>query len=528
MIGSSSCLDDIDFDAEKKALERSASEASRRRRIADASRGRRDHHSAISTTTQTRNEPVEDRVPSLWTLLRTVYPTIPGKPLLALGLALCVLNGAMTPVFSFLLARLIVAVSNGGVLGTAAGVNVAGATVLAVAALDGLLLGAKHGVMENAALRWVQALRKTAFGRVVVQDQKWFDRAGNGGAGVVQVVVRDGDEAGALVAVVLGQLSVVGAMLGVGMVWALVEGWQLALVGFAIAPVFAGAMAIQAGVVERCEVRVKRATEEVARRYYEVSCPCFFGFCWVLMVLQTLTNIRGIRFMALETIFRERFDGAAERAHSAGMRGAFVEGCTHGMANALIYVAEAMLFYVGAVLVARGTYTYLQMVQVLNLVVFTVTIGSQMLSCSACLRFYFRIFFSDDDCGLCSAKNGESEAGDVGFVSAGEIVDADGRVERIEESAWDGRGDVQECDVCVSGAAGCAGPQGVFAANRRRGVRCDRGFLRVGQVDDGRVDSAVVRAGYGEYHVGRCGSADDECAGVEGACGCCVAAGGFV
>ena len=88
--------------------------------------------------------------------------------------------------------------------------------------------------------------------------------------------------------------------------------------------------------------------------------------------------------MALEAVFQARFDEAAARAHSAGVRGAFVEGCTHGIANALIYVAEAMLFYVGAVLVSRGTYTYLQMVQVLNLVVFTVTIGSQMLACSAC------------------------------------------------------------------------------------------------------------------------------------------------
>jgi hypothetical protein len=37
-----------------------------------------------------------------------------------------------------------------------------------------------------------------------------------------------------------------------------------------------------------------------------------------------------------------------------------------------IYAAEALLFYVGAVLISRGTYTYLQMMEVLNLVMFTV------------------------------------------------------------------------------------------------------------------------------------------------------------
>lgn len=59
-----------------------------------------------------------------------------------------------------------------------------------------------------------------------------------------------------------------------------------------------------------------------------------------------------------------------------------MEGCTHGIASALIYLSVAVLFYVGAVLVANGTYNYLRMVQVLNLVLFTVTIGSQLMAFS--------------------------------------------------------------------------------------------------------------------------------------------------
>ena len=86
--------------------------------------------------------------------------------------------------------------------------------------------------------------------------------------------------------------------------------------------------------------------------------------------------------MALESVFQRQFNYAADRALHTGLRGAFVEGCTYGVANALIYLAEALLFYVGAVLIARGTYTYLQMVEVLNMVVFTVTIGSQLMAFS--------------------------------------------------------------------------------------------------------------------------------------------------
>ena len=95
---------------------------------------------------------------------------------------------------------------------------------------------------------------------------------------------------------------------------------------------------------------------------------------------QTILNIRSIRAMSLEPVLQSQFDKATSACLSTGSRGAFVEGCSYGVASALIYLAEALLFYVGAVLVANGTYTYLRMVQVLNLVVFTVTIGSQLMA----------------------------------------------------------------------------------------------------------------------------------------------------
>ncbi|KAG6880943.1 hypothetical protein C0992_002288, partial [Termitomyces sp. T32_za158] len=74
---------------------------------------------------------------------------------------------------------------------------------------------------------------------------------------------------------------------------------------------------------------------------------------------------------------------ATDKALVTGIRGAFVEGCSYGVASGLIYLAEALLFYVSAVLIVKGRYTYLQAVEVLNLVVFTVTIGSQLMAFSA-------------------------------------------------------------------------------------------------------------------------------------------------
>jgi ATP-binding cassette subfamily B (MDR/TAP) protein 1 len=89
--------------------------------------------------------------------------------------------------------------------------------------------------------------------------------------------------------------------------------------------------------------------------------------------------------MGFENVFQERFNKLAENALRIGIRGGFVEGCTNGIASSLIYLSEAVLFYVGATLVSNGTYSYLQTVQVLNLLAFTITISSQPMASSTSL-----------------------------------------------------------------------------------------------------------------------------------------------
>lgn len=359
------CMVEVDeeFETEKEALKRSAEEASNKRE-----RRERKHHGALQSVVvpPSGNEDTQDQsdlspAPGLFALLRTVYPTIPAKPIVFVGLIICLLNGAMTPIFSFLLSRLIVLVSAGG--SDASMINSYGGLVLGIAALDGLLLGSKFFFMETSAMRWVTRLRDIAFSRVLSQDKSWFDRPENSAARLTQVIVKDGDDARTLIAVVVGQIVAVGAMMLIGLLWAMAWGWQLTLVGLAIGPVFVGVMGLQTNLMAKCEVRNKRAREEVARVYYE-----------------SILNVRGIRAMSLEPVLQAQFDKAASRCLSTGVRGAFVEGCSYGVASALIYLAEALLFYVGAVLIAKGTYTYLQMCQVLNLVVFTVSIGSQLMS----------------------------------------------------------------------------------------------------------------------------------------------------
>lgn len=392
-----------EFNVQKKAVQSSGNAVSARRtgrmlRMTVRSRQRRRREAGEVLDIKVHN-PDDDSTqqdelrPAFWKLMRIILPTVPNKPLLFFGIGICILSGAMTPIFSFILSRLLFEVSIGATNTEA--INFFGGLVLGIAALDGLLLGLKYFVMESVGMAWVTRIRTMAFSRVLKQDRAWFDEGVHAPERLAQVIVRDGDDARDLVSVVWGQFCVVLAMLGVGLLWALIQGWQLTLAGFAIAPVFAGVMALQSMLVANCEVRNKRAREEVARGYYEA-----------------IIHARSIRAMGFEGVFKKKFEDSVERALTTGVKGAMVEGCTYGVASGLIYLAEALLFYVGAILVAKGTYTYLQMVQVLNLVVFTVTIGSQLMAFSEFLFFSCPFYILNF---MCSSENRKMRASRFGF-----------------------------------------------------------------------------------------------------------------
>ncbi|KAI0795728.1 P-loop containing nucleoside triphosphate hydrolase protein [Abortiporus biennis] len=372
--------DDDDFEYQKSIIGRSHTITSRKRSINSQlsdtlakkrARAKWDEASLGVLTEVTTEKPEVDEEPrqfspppsqqGFWSLIRDIYPTVPRKPLILVGIFICLISGSMTPIFSYLLSRLLYEVSVGAQ--NTSTINLYGGIVLAVAAADGIFLGLKYFIMEYVAMDWVNRIRKACLRLILSQDKKWFDKTENSPVRLMQILIKDGDDARSLIATCLTQGSVVLAMLTVGLIWALIEGWQLTLVGLAIAPVFALTMTVQTNLVAKCEYRNKRAREEVAKGYYDA-----------------ISNVRTIRAMGFESAFQEKFDKSASQALSTGMRGAFVEGCTYGVASALIYLAEALIFYVGAVLLAHGTYDYLRILQVLNLVVFTVTIGSQLMA----------------------------------------------------------------------------------------------------------------------------------------------------
>jgi ATP-binding cassette subfamily B (MDR/TAP) protein 1 len=280
MSNSSTLLGDFDSEDEKEGLVHILAKSSRQR-LHDDVKGKRErkrwdtfkleHIKGDAVTTVTVEQPPEADTPqeSFLSVCRAAYPTIPHKPLLALGMLFAVISGSITPLFSFMLSRLLFEVSKGAQ--DVSVINAFGGIVLAIAVADGLFVGLKFIVFETAAMLWVNRLRTTCYRLVLGQDKRWFDRSDNAAVKLCQILTRDGDDARSLISAVFAQGIVVVSMLAVGLIWALVRGWQLTLVGFAIAPVFILTMVVQSRLVAKCELRNKRAREDVAKGYYDVG-----------------------------------------------------------------------------------------------------------------------------------------------------------------------------------------------------------------------------------------------------------------
>lgn len=296
----------------------------------------------------------------LFATLSFALRTTPKKLFLALGLFVSLVSGAVTPLFSYFLAQLLATLPLRNQQATVLRYALA---VLGLAFLEGIASFIRFASMEMLGGYWIAHLRQVAFDKVLSQDRAWFDEVSASPQSLVTRIIKDAEDARNLIARSLGALLTVCAMVGVALVWSMCVGWQLTLVGVALAPIYIGVLTVQSRIVAGYEARNKLRREEVAKRFYDMA-----------------SNIRGIRSMALEPVFAARFYDEIVRTKKDAIRAAPFRGLGFGLGEAMTYISEALMFYVGAVLIVRGLYDFEKMVVVFNLIIFAVTFAGEILA----------------------------------------------------------------------------------------------------------------------------------------------------
>ncbi|SNX84037.1 related to STE6 - ABC transporter [Melanopsichium pennsylvanicum] len=318
----------------------------------------------LRKTSQVAVEEVSDASQSVRPTTRQVWSimwrTIPNRAVLIAGILLCVMAGSLTPIFSYLLAQLL---STMGRPDQSDLVLKWSLLILLVALLEGIFAFSRYLLMEYLADEWLYRLRSCSYRNVIAQDRTWFDQPNNSAALICQSIVKDGDDARNFVGQIIGQLGLITSMVTLGIVWAMVVGWKLTLVGVAFGPVFLAATFLQSRVIGSYEARNKLKREAVSESFHSM-----------------VSHIRSIRSMGLEMVFDLTYRLAVADAQRCGMRASIFSGFGHGMSEALTYIAEALIFYVGAKLMISGEYDLKRMMQVFNLIIFAVTFAAHMLT----------------------------------------------------------------------------------------------------------------------------------------------------
>ena len=280
--------------------------------------------------------PIEvEPVPSIFKLLYRYYPTLVRRYFLVLGVVASICHGVTTPLWASYLSKLMQCAGTGT---TGSELTKYALIVLALCGAQALSDFFQQYCLYAASAHWSTSLRTTAYTGMMRQDKTWFDNSENAPSNLVQMLVKDTDDIRALASTVVGKFIVFVVMVSLGIIWAIVVDWRLTLCGVALAPVFAGVIMTNETLIGRAEVRNKAKREALAKVFYEVSSK--FSDLVSELTLQSIANIRGIRAMALDGIFRERFDRDAALARRGARRDAWRVAVGAGMSGGMMMFCQ--------------------------------------------------------------------------------------------------------------------------------------------------------------------------------------------
>ncbi|ODN99237.1 hypothetical protein I350_07396 [Cryptococcus amylolentus CBS 6273] len=299
-------------------------------------------------------------IPGTFVLIKLYFPTLPHRYLLFFGCLGSIGHGATTPIWSYFLAKLMTIVGAGGA--DVGALTKYGLIVLALCACQGLSNCVREYSLVSLSARWSHMVRGQAYHKLIKQDKAFFDLSPSAPSRLVQLLIKDADDARTLMSHVIGKAVTVVTMLGLGIFWAMAVEWRLTLIGLALGPIFGGCMALNSWMLGNVEVACKTAREDVGRVFYE-----------------SVANVRGIRAMALDGAFEDRFATDAKAAKSVGKRSAWNMAIGGAIGGCLPLFAQAIMNFAGSEFMIQGRMNYEEMLQVYNLVLFSLTFGAGLL-----------------------------------------------------------------------------------------------------------------------------------------------------
>lgn len=310
---------------------------------------------------------------TIWQMLRTAPKCLsPWQNfLMAVGFLATITNGAATPAFGYTLSQLMANIFQAD---SSSRISLYWAlAVLGVAAIDGITTYLKTYLLESSAEKWVYRSRKEAIKRILRQDCEWFLRNEGQPAIIATRLINSGEEMRHILGRFAGNILNAFTMLGFGVIWALVVGWELTMVGLALTPIIFFSTKAYVAICEKFERNVQRQVERST-----------------MVLHETTRNIKAVVGLGLEDYFKAKYLKEVNAARDVATSKVFWIGASFGVLEGVSYFSKgisdfcrlltlALIFWYGARLVSEGKYSVLQMLTIFTLIIFSTTTAAQTM-----------------------------------------------------------------------------------------------------------------------------------------------------
>lgn len=294
-------------------------------------------------------------------VLWTIWPHLDrGKRWLFLvALLLCMAHAAVTPVFAFVLSRLI------GTYGTGKtgehDALIYAMSIIALSALDAVCVFCMHISLEQVGQAWIDDIRRVVSIRILHQAKDFYFHDGNSAQLLAQSLDRDADEMRNILGRFLSLAIVATTMIIASLTWALAVQWKLTLITLAAAPYVWLVSKLYGSVNARWEAKSAESYGQAAR-----------------VMTEAVTSIKTVKAYNMQSFFQDQHRQSCAESLRIGWRRALFTGFFYGQSEAAGVLVQALVFAVGARLVRDGV-SVSSVTQVFLLLILTTTNVSSML-----------------------------------------------------------------------------------------------------------------------------------------------------
>lgn len=305
-----------------------------------------------------------EEIYGIWKILKYCLKTIDAKVFIFLGGIFCLIHAVSNPIFSYLFARLM-----DNMVSTSMGINLSSklkvwsCIVIGVAIINGVSYYLSNFLLGVASERWVNKLRRLSLMKINEQDLSFFDNESNRPSEINALLMNDTRDLRTMISKFLSVSITIILLVLIGSAFALAIGWRLSLCGIVFVVVVAVVTALYSRILQKRETSYKDQINNLEALNFDM-----------------INGIKTINSLNLKPYFDEKFDAQAASVLKVAHSRALHSGISYALTELVTTLGTTVLLYYGLRLVGTRTYSRLQFLQVVTLLIMTFSNASMLMN----------------------------------------------------------------------------------------------------------------------------------------------------